>query len=118
MDKEQKEILYRPLCRVQKQVPHVRTGICNACMSEIYKLDEFSFHKDYSHYRLEMRRLFPSWSHYSGDPEHPISSNPTLTPGQEYISSSYGDRYWFGEYGRLRKDLLNHMIKTLEEELK
>lgn len=61
---------------------------------------------------FELRRLFRLWPKYSGDVVYPI-------PGsyQAYrFAKKYGSM-WSGEYGKLRKELLNFMIEQLEKEL-
>lgn len=83
-------------------------GICN-CVS--YLLGK--------HHTLRpmMQRLFMKWPHFSGQLGFPIPScKKGVGPGGMYYSTN---RMWDRRtgYGKLRRDLLEFMIKTLKEEL-
>ena len=67
---------------------------------------------DATYGRFELRRLFRLWSKYSGDIVYPV-------PGghEAFWSAVKYKATWSGEYGKLRKELLNFMIKQLEKEL-
>ena len=64
----------------------------------------------YGHF--ELRRLFRLWPKYSGDIVYPV-------PGghEAFWSAVRYETTWSGEYGKLRKELLNFMIEQLEKEL-
>lgn len=60
---------------------------------------------------------FPSWRYYSGTDKFPIpSSNPDFAPGEYYAYRA--NKLWEGEQLLYRLDLLDHLIKKLEQELK
>jgi hypothetical protein len=67
---------------------------------------------DATYGRFELRRLFRLWPKYSGDIVYPV-------PGghEAFWSAVRYETTWSGEYGKLRKELLNFMIKQLEKEL-
>ena len=57
----------------------------------------------------ELKRLFALWPKFSGCAVYPV-------PGSG-AAFSLQPRLWSGEYGKLRKELLNFMIEQLEKEL-
>lgn len=60
----------------------------------------------------ELQRLFSLWPKYSGDQTFPIPGGYVA-----YQSAAWSTAMWSGEYGALRKELLNFMIEQLEKEL-
>lgn len=56
---------------------------------------------------LDVRRgLFESWPLYSGDPIYPVPGYPSA--GEAY---NHCRHYWEGEYGDMRRDLLDFLIQ-------
>lgn len=68
-------------------------------------------------YTLEMRiirnRLFAEWPKFSGAISHPVPGVRNLDPWESFSRLPR----WSGEYGELRKDLLDFMISKLDYEL-
>lgn len=67
--------------------------------------------------KLQMRLLFRKWPHYSGTIQYPV---PSCKKGDNNYSAFFSCvNLWDRRtaYGRLRWDLLEFMIKTLQEEL-
>ena len=64
---------------------------------------------------VHMRQaLFASWGHNSGSLVWPVQSpNKQLAPSDAFEHLPK----WRGEYGRLRKQLLQHCIDSLKEEI-
>ena len=60
----------------------------------------------------ELKRLFALWPKFSGCAVYPVPGS-----GVAYSRAVSSRRLWSGEYGRLRKELLNFMIEQLEKEL-
>ncbi len=60
----------------------------------------------------ELWRLFRLWPKYSGSIDYPIPGSYQAF----WFAQKYGSM-WSGEYGKLRKELLNFMIEQLEKEL-
>lgn len=65
-------------------------------------------------YEVEMRRMFESWPLYSGSTTFPVEGNISA-----YLSNLENHSLWDKETlnGAMRWNLLEHCIKTLEEEL-
>ena len=59
----------------------------------------------------ELRSLFCSWPKYSGRLVFPVP-HPKLSPAEAF--SAVLD-LWVGEYGDLRRELLNHLIQELSK---
>lgn len=68
-------------------------------------------------YTLEMRsirnRLFTEWPKFSGVISYPVPGVQGLDPWESFSKLPR----WSGEYGELRKDLLDFMISKLDYEL-
>ena len=60
----------------------------------------------------ELWRLFALWPKFSGRLVYPIPG-----AGATYWAAQAHRTMWSGEYGNLRKELLNFMIEQLEKEL-
>jgi hypothetical protein len=64
----------------------------------------------------DIHQYFTTWEHYSGEIEFPVPSTiEGVSPEAIYMQSN---SVWEGEYGELRKDLLDHIINELIKELK
>lgn len=66
--------------------------------------------------RQRFRDSFKTWPHYSGDPSFPVPSPDESVDAIDayvYKSNDLWDRDT--EYGRLRWDLLDHIIKELSK---
>lgn len=67
--------------------------------------------------------LWVYWPKFSGHPAYPVPA-PSDKDGRIWLPGSYymavnagGGDMWAGEYGELRKELLNWLINTIEEHL-
>ena len=60
----------------------------------------------------ELKRLFALWPKFSGCAVYPVPGS-----GVAFSRAVSSKRLWSGEYGQLRKELLNFMIEQLEKEL-
>lgn len=84
-------------------------------------------------YTLEnlVRRAFTTWPKYSGYRLYPVPMPPLTkwqelgvyfsieyTPQTAFVSAKRNTRLWFGEYGKLRRELLAHVLNELLEEYK
>lgn len=100
--KSKKKAMLAALYRV-KFTAFKRRGICR----------EFYRHcRGDDHYGEDLRRLFKLWPKFSGYSGYPVPGGFTAfwrAAGTKYM--------WSGEYGNLRKELLNFMIEQLEKEL-
>lgn len=70
-----------------------------------------------------MPSLWVHWPKYSGHVAYPVPAPPDKDQ-RVWLSGSYymavnagGGDMWAGEYGELRKELLNWLIDTIEEHL-
>lgn len=66
--------------------------------------------------RQQFRDSFETWPHYSGDPSFPVPSPDRSIAAIDYYFDK-GNDLWDRdtEYGRLRWDLLDHIIKELSK---
>lgn len=63
-------------------------------------------------------RAFDSWEHFSGCYSYPVPSpNKRLESDLYYSFAACRDTMWskYSKYGRMRRDLLEHLIKFFEE---
>ena len=58
--------------------------------------------------------LFKSWPKFSGDSAFPVPGVDGMTP---LCAFAYIPNCWEGEYGALRRELLDHCINELAKEL-
>jgi hypothetical protein len=71
-------------------------------------------------YPIELHTYFYSWKHFSGNAFYPVPQSKRVVigdPSRKYIDALYLGAFWTKEYGRLRYNLLEHIIQCLEEEL-
>jgi len=61
-----------------------------------------------------LNRLFRSWPKFSGDAHYPVPSGIERVSAQ---SAYYQYAKWTGNYGKMRRKLLDHCINELEKEL-
>jgi len=68
-----------------------------------------------SRYSKQLFPYFTTWVHFSGSTTWPIrSTDKHLTDSSMWTyASGYNRLMWEGDYGTLRKDLLDHVIKEL-----
>lgn len=68
----------------------------------------------------EMLRIAPKWKHYSGSTYYPVPDPKNMDKKwraeDKYLHTCKKGDMWTGEYGRLRRDLLDFCIETLEKE--
>lgn len=62
----------------------------------------------------KLSKYFITWDRFSGDNGYPVPHR-TKTP---HVAYWFGEHKWKGEYGRLRYDLLCHIIKSVKNEMK
>lgn len=58
--------------------------------------------------------LFQSWPKFSGSVAYPVPGVDRMTPLEAFV---YIRAVWVGEYGDLRRELLDHCIAELEKAL-
>lgn len=62
----------------------------------------------------KLKQVFVKWPKFSGDIEYPVpSSTDGCTPREQY---DFTDNVWEGDYGDLRKELLQFCIDELSKE--
>lgn len=66
-----------------------------------------------SEQRRQFRDSFKTWPHYSGDISFPVPGTAAAIDAYFYDGNDLWDRDT--EYGRLRWDLLDHIIKELSK---
>jgi hypothetical protein len=110
MTKILKEHVLRALLRIQKDGPvDLEYGICYQVDCHIGRnYDSKTVYDVITHYS-------ESWPDYSGHPSYPIPSlNKTLSAENYYDDR---DGKWAGRQGKLRNDLVDHIIAKIQEEL-
>lgn len=82
-------------------------GICS-------QFDLYGFYS--SEERRQLRASFKTWPHYSGDIDFPVPSPDKYMEAVD-VYFDEGNDLWDrdAEYGRLRWDLLDHIIKELSK---
>lgn len=88
--------------------PYYRsTGIC----SQFEPLDSYN-----SEERLQFLNSFKTWPHYSGDIDFPVPSpDKSIASIDAYFDNLYDLWDRDTEYGRLRWDLLDHIIAEMSK---
>lgn len=100
--------LLTALKQLRENGPRIRSaGICS----------QFDLYGSYrSEERRQFRACFETWPHYSGDDSFPV---PSPDKSMDAIDAYFydGNDLWDRdtEYGRLRWDLLDHIIKELSK---
>lgn len=102
MEKEYLENALQALRKLRENGPEcVSVGICANTYGVVGRL---------------VRELSPSWKKYSGNDRYPVPAVMYSTPYQEYVlTKNLWDKST--EYGRLRWELLDHLIAMAEREL-
>lgn len=59
----------------------------------------------------QLAALFRSWSKFSGNVAYPVPGVDRMGPSKAFF---YINNVWVGEYGALRRELLDHCIAELE----
>lgn len=102
-----------------RENPDPLAAICTNIHEKLNKLPQYQ--RDISRELDDiLRSLFTEWPKYSGYPRHPVPSvTPDLTAPEQFnrVALSWAS-FWEGEYGELRKELLQFCIDTLTKELK
>lgn len=96
------------------QQTNPESGIC-------YILQEIISNSEFPEYSLTMggfliEHCFYSWEHFSGHTAYPVP-HPTQLPKDAFKQAAVHETMWEGEYGELRKNLLNHCIKCCEDKI-
>lgn len=120
------------LCELREAVRHGSQpglGICAALDDYMWEIGSRSYaFVVRARLRARFRQLYMLWPHYSGDEYYPVPSAQVgvdaegmydrsagfLEPGDGIYQ---GGGFWRGEYGRLRKNLLDFTIAHLEQSL-
>lgn len=111
-----KQDLLQALKEVQESPCHTSAICTNVCV-KLRKLPQYQ--RNISQELDDMLAcLFKKWSKYSGVPRYPIPSvTLELTAyGQFDIVAIDRGSFWEGEYGELRKELLQFCIEQLEND--
>lgn len=110
-----KQDLLQALKEVQKS-PHLTSAIC----TNVRRRLSAQYQRNISQ-ELEdtLESLFVKWPKYSGIPSYPIPSVTLGLTALAQFDTVALDRssFWEGEYGELRKELLQFCIDTLTKEL-
>jgi len=112
MDKTFERSLLNALIILDKEgCKLARTGICGNVFHMLttdakHPLEQTMI---YSKILDNVNKIVQDWPHFSGDCHWPIEGSSLQF--HRHVNK------WSGAYGNLRKDLLKHLIKTLEKEL-
>jgi hypothetical protein len=101
--------------------PLLLTGICGGVNSRYFDYvpkdvvitrERRDLMREYN--TQKMRELFLTWPPYSGDDWYPVPATSCDNAAGEYNATP---KKWEGQYGDLRKDLLEHLIRGVQAEL-
>lgn len=100
--------LLTALKQLRENGPHNRSaGICS-------QFDMFGLYS--SEERRQFRDSFKTWPHYSGDISFPVPSPDKSIEAIDAYFDNQDDLWDHGtDYGRLRWDLLDHIIKEMSK---
>lgn len=94
------------ICRNLSVLRNVRTLDMSIC-DRLYHIEV---------YDDVLNVMFFTWNKFSGDLSYPVPNvNPQFSPQNEYYCSN---AIWNGGYGDLRKELLAHIIESIEDYLR
>lgn len=107
--------LLEALKKLQQDGPYnERDGICHNLEYLMYGEDgRDPFDEDQPDPCELLAPQFESWDEYSGNEAYPIALEGWMRPSSAYWSSENSNK-WVGEYGEVRKRLLQHCITELE----
>lgn len=92
-----------------KVLKYPTTGICYATERAITHL------ACYGTWAATCGDAFSGWSRFSGDRRYPVPSPDKHMTPKEYYQSTLDK--WVGEYGKLRMELLDHLIEWYSERI-
>lgn len=97
-------------------------GFHGICFNLNRKLDEFEADREGIHglWVLMMwvaDELPQTWEHYSGSYVHPVPGVRGMSPREAYSHHVQTRTLWEGEYGKLRKDLLDYQIAWVKSQI-
>jgi hypothetical protein len=104
-----------------KTRPLSYTGICGGVKSRYFDyvpkdvvitLERRDLMLEYN--TQKMRELYSTWPPYSGCYVYPVPATSCDLPSEQYNATH---NMWEGQYGDLRKDLLEHLIRGVQAEL-
>jgi hypothetical protein len=104
-----------------KTRPVSYTGICGGVQSRYLDYvpkdvgitrERLDLMQEYNAQKL--RELFLTWPPYSGCHAYPVPATSCDSSSEQYSETEF---LWEGEYGDLRKDLLEHLIRGVQAEL-
>lgn len=107
---DQKQILLDALRVIKDTPPAAALGICpNIDYATLYveNCDDYAV-------QMLFKGHAKSWPLYSGDCNYPVPATTDISASAAYYRA---DNMWKGEYGSLRKQLLDFVILALEKEL-
>ena len=113
--------VYEVLIEIKEAVDSGTPPSCGLCEC-VYNL---SGNNDIINSRWDRYSIlcFKDWKHFNGSTTYPVPDPNNLEPDNAYGTNfsifndtHQNDRaFWVGEYGELRKDLLNHCIEWFME---
>lgn len=113
MDKYHKKILLKSLKNLRSRKWYVGLGLSSHSKRGIchYVNNETIFNSG------KLEKYFKTWKHYSGSYHYPVPSTIEGMDAHQMFRTNTYKFDMFTKYGRLRWNLLNHIIKELEKEL-
>lgn len=120
-----KEFVIYIFTEIQKKQIRKDSGICGNATEEVYKTLRNATniaHTSKTDCALEayIEKIAKTWSFYSGNADYPIPSENSHTSAEDYFHN-YHNPKWEGNQGKLRQDLLKHLIanaKPLRKKLR
>lgn len=112
MNNELELLLLEALYSIKAEPGYRTCGICDNVECLLDELDE----DDERKVNRILRDLFVSWPKFSGDIIYPIKAPGYQTGEASYLSEENHNK-WEGEYGNLRKELLDFLINSLKNEV-
>lgn len=110
-----KKLMLLQILKAVAVSPNKNTGICDNVRFKTFEI--------YHNYTLdeelgaELDRLMALWPKFSGSVVFPVVHPTEPSPVKAYDLAKVCGELWSGEYGELRKELLQFCIDTLTKEL-
>lgn len=90
------------------------TGICDHLIGELYQkglLDDDGVDREIVY--IMLAPAFKSWPKFSGDIHYPVPATVETNAHNQYHLTH---NLWIGEYGDLRRELLDHLVEFFRKE--
>lgn len=101
-------------CLIELQNGNIPCPDCGIC-SNLDQLSDYNIGKGSAF--VAIQPYIQTWPANSGNDYYPIRSQEQGYSASEYYSKCKEDEsHWTGDYGDLRKDLLNHIINEIRKE--